>query len=146
MTLDPLRRLPDWRPRLVRYLAGCAALSFDPGSHDCALFGAGAVEAQTGRDLARRWRGYRNLAAGHRALAAAGFDDHVALVASLLPECPVAFGRAGDVAAVDGRDTPDGAAGAMALGVVQGRAIYVLKARGLGLVPLTAAVRMFRVG
>jgi adenosyl cobinamide kinase/adenosyl cobinamide phosphate guanylyltransferase len=64
----------------------------------------------------------------------AGFADHLALVASLLPEIAPAFAQRGDVAAVGD-----------ALGVVDGEMIFVLREDGLGLVPLTAATRAFRI-
>jgi len=135
-----LTRLPDWHARLVAYLAAASRTPFAPGAHDCALFAAGAVQAMTGNDLAEGWRGrYRTLAGGRRVLKREGVADHVALAARHLEEVPVSWAQPGDVAAVPTADGP-------ALGVVQGASIYVVSAAGLGLVPLTAAARAFRVG
>ena len=50
-------RLHDWEHRLTRYVTEVACTGFAHGSHDCALFAAGAVEAITGIDPGARWRG-----------------------------------------------------------------------------------------
>lgn len=133
-------RHPDWQSRLVLYLTRTAAKPFVPGRQDCALFAAGAIEAMTGVDPADGWRGrYRSLRGGQRMLRAAGYGDHVALAAAILPEVTVAEAAPGDIAVIE---TPEG----RALGVVQGAGIYVTGALGLGLMPLRDAVRAFRVG
>lgn len=133
-----MTRFDDWRSRLTDYLIGQLRAPFDYGRNDCALFTAGAVLAMTGTDLARGWRGYRTLAEGRRRLKARGFDDHVALAASALPEIATAFAAEGDVAVVVEDGEP-------ALGIVQGEGIYILTPAGLGLVPLLRAERAFRV-
>ena len=131
-------RLHDWRGRLAAYLDQTARLPFAPGRHDCALFAAGAVEAMTGIDHAKGWRGYRTLKAGRKKLAEAGYADHIALIADKLDEIPPAFAAAGDLAVVDGDEDA-------ALGVVLGEMVAVLRPDGRGLVPLTEAKRAFRV-
>lgn len=132
-------RLDDWQARLVAYLHASARKPFQPGTHDCVLFAAGAVLAMTGQDMAAGWRGrYTTLSGGMRVLRKAGHADHVALAASLFAEVPVAMAQPGDLAAVP---TPDG----LALGIVQGEAIYVLGPGGLALVSLMTAQRAFRV-
>lgn len=133
-----MNRLPDWRSRFDAYLNAAARTKFRPGRHDCALFAAGAVEAMTGQDFARGWRGYTSLKAGQSKLESEGFADHIALAASLLPEIEPIFARVGDIAVVDG-DTEN------AFGVVQGSKIFVLKRSGLGSVPLLMGKRAFRV-
>lgn len=45
---SPLHRLPDWPERLAAYIAANRPLPFAWGTHDCALFAAGAVQAVTG--------------------------------------------------------------------------------------------------
>lgn len=146
-----IKRNRDWRPALVAYLNRSARQPFRPGGHDCALFAAGAVEAMTGTDFARRYRSkYRSLAKGQAILRKRGYADHVDMVAQLLPEIVSKDGnrapmpimaQEGDIAVVPQGDE-------MALGVVQGSMVYVLRPGhlGLGLVPLTDAVRAFRVG
>lgn len=134
-----MRRHPDWRGRLVAYLGACAGRPFEWGRHDCALFAAGCIEAMTGEDHGGAFRGrYRSFKGGLKALRKAGHADHVAMVASLLDEVPVAYAQAGDLAMIE---TPEGAA----LGVVQGHRIYVLRPEGLASVDLLRAARAWRV-
>jgi len=140
LALTLAARRPDWRARLEEYLPRVASQPFRPGRHDCALFVAGAVEAMTGEDPAAAWRGaYRSLAAGRDALQAAGFPDHVALVASVCEEIPPALASVGDIAVLPG----DGEGAA--LGLVQGAAVYVLRPGGLALVNRLHIERAFRV-
>lgn len=132
-------RRPDWLARLTVYLAAAARQPYAIGTHDCALFAAGAVEAVTGHDPAAVWRGaYDSKMAGLRLLRAAGHDDHLAATSATLPEIAPPFAAPGDIAAVH-----DGA-GQTALGVVQGEMVYVLRETGLGLVPRTAMFRAWR--
>lgn len=134
-----MMRSDKWAVVLSQYLGEVARTPFAYGRNDCALFAAGAVKAMTGVDPAAAWRGrYRTLRGGLRILRADGHDDHIAAAAALLPEVAVAMAQPGDLAVVP---TPDG----LALGVVQGRAIYVLRPDGLGLVDLLSATRAFRV-
>lgn len=134
-----MRRYPDWQARLREYVAAQARAPFRYGKHDCALFAAGAVNAMTGVDLARGWRGkYRSLKRGLAMVREAGHEDHVALCASALPEIHPSKARRGDIAAVP---VPDG----LALGVVQGEYVWVLQPQGMASVLLTDAQRAFRV-
>lgn len=134
-----MMRHPDWKLRLMQYLGEAARSPFVPGQHDCALFVAGAVEAMTGIDYARPFKGrYTTLKGGLRVLREAGFADHAALAAAWLPEIAPAFAAPGDLAVIE---TPDGPA----MGVVQGEGIYVLTVDRLGIVPLLGAARAFRV-
>lgn len=132
-------RLENWRARLSAYLSDVSRKGFRPGEHDCALFAAGAVEAMTGRDPAAAWRRtYRTIEDGLALLAQAGHADHVAFAADLFEEIPPILAQVGDLAAI--REGDD-----LALGIVQGPMIYVLRPSGLGLVPLTFAERAFRI-
>ncbi len=136
-----LIRLPDWQSRLHVWLKSIHGTPIEPGRHDCCLFVAGAIEAQTGVDIAAPWRGrYTTMAGGRRVLRRAGYADHVALAAATLPEIHASAAREGDIAMVE---TPDGPA----MGVVQGSAIYVLSMDGrLTFAPLTPATCIFKVG
>ncbi|MEL7167357.1 MAG: hypothetical protein AAGL96_17975 [Pseudomonadota bacterium] len=139
MARGELVRLPDWRLRLVSYLEDCARTAFAEGSHDCALFLAGGVEAMTGVDYAADFRGrYQTMKAGLKLLRRAGFKDHVALAFHHLHKKPIAFANEGDGAVVE-------TDGTSALGIVQGARIYVLCESGLGNVPLTDAQSVLRV-
>lgn len=132
-------RRPDWYEALSRYLAETARTPFAHGEMDCALFAAGAVAAMTGVDPAQRWRGrYKTLKGGLGALRRAGFADHLALTAALLPEIPVALAQPGDLAVVETADGP-------ALGVVALPTVLFRTPAGLGSVSFLEASRAFRV-
>ncbi|MDQ1847664.1 hypothetical protein Q9299_05125 [Gemmobacter fulvus] len=136
-----LIRLPDWQSRLRRWIGTVAGQPLIAGRHDCCLFGAGAIEAQTGVDIAAPWRGrYSTFAGGRRILRKAGYADHLALIAAHLPEAHPAEALPGDIAVVPGE-------GGDAVGVVQGAGVYVLTQSGkLGLVPMLPVLRLFKVG
>lgn len=135
-----MSRLPDWKNRLHAYLDDCARTPFALGTHDCALFAAGAVAAMTGTDIAAPYRGrYTTLKGGLRLLQQAGFADHVALARHHHAEVHAAFVTPGDLAVID---TAEGAV----LGVVQGEGIYVLHVTGrIGLLPIAAAQTFLKV-
>lgn len=136
-----MKRLPNWQARLSTWLGTVSTRPMQPGQHDCCLFGAGAIEAQTGVDIAADWRGrYTTFAGGRRILRKAGFLDHVDLIARSLPEAHISAALEGDIAIVPG-EAGD------AVGVVQGAAVYVLQPSGrLGLVPMNPVQRLFKVG
>ncbi len=134
-----ISRQPDWRPRLVAYLATVSAKPFAYGSQDCALFVAGAVEAMTGSDPAAGYRGlYQSLKGGLKLLARDGLADHVTLLRATFEEIPIAFAGVGDIAVI-------GEVGMPALGIFEGEQILVLREDGLGLMPRPAATLAFRV-
>ncbi|MBC8718181.1 hypothetical protein H5024_11235 [Ochrobactrum sp. Marseille-Q0166] len=136
-----MKRYPDWRPRLSAYLYEVAHKPFKWGEHDCALFAAGAVEAMTGADFAAEYRGkYKTLIGGLRKLRKSGFADHAEMAASIFEECHPSSAHVGDLAAIE---TDEG----IALGVVQGQRIYVLRPdqAGIGTVALLDAKRTFHV-
>ncbi|SOC20581.1 DUF6950 family protein [Rhodobacter maris] len=139
--MTPLTRVPDWQSRLRLYLRAARHRPLTPGQHDCCLFAAGAVAAQTGVDLAAGWRGrYTTIRGGYRVLRAAGYADHVALIAAHLPETSPSRCAEGDIAVLPGED-------GIATGVIQGEAVYVLWAGGsLTLAPIDAVLRGFKVG
>ncbi|SMO98935.1 hypothetical protein SAMN06265173_1482 [Thalassovita litoralis] len=121
---------------LTAYLEAARHRRFRPGSHDCALFIAGWVRRVTGIDHAEGWRGrYRSLKRGQTLLRDIGFEDHVALVASLLEETPPARARNGDIALMNGH----------ALGILSAERVFVLHPDGLGSVTRLQAERAFRV-
>lgn len=135
-----MRRLPDWRTRLTVYMLAHADSSFAFGRHDCGLFAAGAIEAMTGTDPGAPYRGgYESFKGALKRLRRAGHADHVALAGTLYPEIAPAFARPGDLAAVGTAEGP-------ALGIVQGEHVYLAGETGLRLVPLTDAVRAWRIG
>lgn len=139
--MGPLIRRYDWRVRLGRWLRSINDRAVRPGQHDCCLFGAGAIRAQTGVDLAAPFRGrYTTFAGGRRILRRAGYADHIALIADWLPEAHVSEALDGDIAIVP---TEEGDA----VAVVQGAVVYVLTpSGGLGMAPMAPVTRLFKVG
>lgn len=138
----PVTRLPDWQHRLQAWLQAATGQPMRYGHFDCGLFGAGAVEAQTGVDLAAPFRGrYTTFRGGIRVLRRAGYRDHVDLIARHLREIHPITALPGDIAAVPDAD------GRPAVALVQGSAVYVLApAGGFGFAPLTEIQRLFKVG
>lgn len=130
------KRKPDWRSRLTGYLAAHSATPFKPGKFDCALFCAGAVQAMTGFDAARGWRGYRTLDAGFRKLESAGFENWWDMLAGR--ECDPASLLIGDVAIVKHGDV-------LAGGICAGATIRICTPTGQGMVPRSAAVKGYRI-
>ena len=137
-----MQKLVDWRPRLRAFLAAQAEAPFVMGSiggMDCGAFAGGAIEAMTGENPHAKVAGkYKTMAGALRALKRLGHDDHVAYAASLLTEIDPLYAAFGDIAVVDSPDGP-------ALGVVTGPHIEVRAPGGRGVVPLTDAVRAFRI-
>lgn len=126
-----MSRLPNWRARLTTHISQSARTPIVPGTHDCALFLAGAVQAQTGIDYALPYRGkYTTLASGLKLIRRDGFADHIALAEHHLERKPTAFLAPGDGAVVKSED-------GRALGVVQGAMVYVVGWDRTDLVRLT---------
>lgn len=133
-------RLPDWRPRLSAYLIEVASKPFAYGSHDCALFVAGAVQAMTGHDPAAAFKGqYSDLKSGLKHLRKAGLQSHIDLADASFDPVPLAFAGVGDIAVIDvPGEVP-------ALGIFEGQHIAVPRETGLGFVPREAATIAYRV-
>ena len=134
-----MKRKPGWRGRLHAHIEAARRLPFSHASgHDCASFAAGAVLAMTGQDH-RSWAGqYATYAAGLRRVRESGWLDHIDYVSAHFDAIPVAQAQMGDLAAVPGDD-------GLALGVVGGAEVFVLRPDGLATVPLTAAKKAWRV-
>lgn len=133
-----MTRLPDWRSRLNAAIEAARPRPFDEDAFHCAFFAADMVEAMTGVDPAAPFRGLSRLAA-ERVLREAGVNL-VGYVARLFAEVHPSRAALGDIAAIAGEGGP-------ALGIVLGAEIMVPAGdgSGLGTVPLTDALRAFRV-
>ena len=97
----PRTRPQDWPDRLVAYLAQCRPLGFAWGTHDCASFAAGWVQAVHGFDPLDGIRGTYASEAEYEALlqewgGLGALLDQIAAIHEL-PECPPAFARRGDI-------------------------------------------------
>lgn len=93
-----LARKGDWQTALSAYIAECEGRPFAWGSHDCAMFAAGAVLAMTGTDIAAEFRGRYSTEAGSvRALKRYGHGTLEATLDAKLPAVPIGFARRGDL-------------------------------------------------
>ena len=134
-----MKRMDDWKPRLRQYLAEQGNKQFQFGQQDCGALAGGAIEAMMGENPHAKVAGkYKTMAGALRALKRLGHEDHIAYAASVLTEIDPLYAAFGDIAVVDSPDGP-------ALGVVTGPYIEVRAPGGRGVVPLTDAVRAFRV-
>src|SRR5690606_22731839 len=69
-------RFTNWRTALNDYVHSVMSKPFIWGTHDCALWAAGAVLAMTGYDPAEKYRGrYKTLIGGLRLLRKDGFEN-----------------------------------------------------------------------
>lgn len=133
-------RRGDWRSRLHRFLIECEKTPFEYGTHDCALFGAGAVEAVTGNDPAEDFRGtYKTKLGGIRKIKKAGYESQIDFIEQNFKEVPRSFGKAGDLALVETDEGP-------AIAVVAGPfAAALSEEQGLIRIPFNQIERVFRV-
>lgn len=139
------KRVRDWRSRFEAVVDEIKLMPFDwRTQHDCGPGLAGRlVEAITGEDLARPYRGkYRTAKGALSVMKRAGFDDLADLVASMLPEIHPSQAKIGDIAAFPMEGSPF----RHALGVVNGERVFVLHPEGIGTMDLLAASRAFKVG
>lgn len=143
MIAKPLKRRQDWRQCYSTLIGAIRRKPFAYGEHDCAMgLSAAMVEALTGIDVAKRWRGrYASRTGALRVMRNDGFANVADMVATVLPEIHPARARIGDIAAI-----PDDGPFGFALGVVNGERIFVIRAEGLGTVDLLTATRAFSVG
>lgn len=141
--MQTLHRLDDWRARLAAEMDRQRRAPFRWGSHDCALgFATGIVEAITGADLARGYRGtYRTPGAAAQIIADSGADSLGDFVAQHLPEIHPAFAQVGDLGVIEA-DGPIG----QALCMFDASGLIVMTDDGHGRRPRADALRAFRVG
>lgn len=134
---------PEARARVAQWVRESMSMPFEWGEHDCALSAAKAVQVQLADDIdfAAEFRGkYSTMEDGLKLLRKAGFADHAALAASLLPEIPVAEAQIGDIVAVDFGDA------GVTLMLVAGHRIIGPMPDMAGNLRLTRAFRAFAVG
>lgn len=137
---NPLPRLPQWRARFSSYLIACASTPFEDGVHDCALFLASGVEAQTGVDFAAPFRGKYSTAKGAvRALKRYGAGDLASTIAAALPEIDPGDASHGDAVIFD---QPNG----LTCGFVLPSNIVSLSPNGLRYPSKDVVERAFKVG
>lgn len=98
-----MQRKSNWEQELSDYLISKRDLPFQYGSHDCAHFVAGAVEAITGENpMAEITDSYDSQIGSLRVLKGLGFDDVEQFTDSKFTSTLVGFAQAGDIALYDG--------------------------------------------
>lgn len=128
-----MKRLADWQDRLASVVcADRGPLRY--GIEDCCLFAADCVQAVTGVDPAREYRGYDVRTAARLLRRHGGL---IGLVSSILGEpSPPNNMMEGDIVAVPGRNKP-------ALGVVLHNCIMCICRER---VPVSSAIVCWRIG
>lgn len=140
---EPLRRLDDWRARLAAEMDRQRRDPFAWGKHDCAIgFAAGIVEALTGVDMARGFRGkYASPRGALKLLKDEGAESLHAFVAARLPAVHPAFANVGDLGLV----ASDGPLGE-ALCMIDASGLVVMTEQGHGRRPRGDLITAFKVG
>lgn len=141
--MTELHRLDTWRERLAAEMDRQRREPFAWGKHDCAIgFAAAIVEALTGKDLARGYRGkYTSPRGALRLLRDAGAETLGDFAAMKLPEIHPAFANVGDLGVI-AADGPIGEAFAM----IDASGLIVMTEDGHGRRPRADLLRAFKVG
>ncbi|MXP42995.1 DUF6950 family protein [Allopontixanthobacter sediminis] len=91
-------RRDDWEARLGRFIADNRARPFEWGQHDCILMACAAVEAMTGFDAAKAYRGqYTDRAGSAKALRELGEGTLLKTVDAVFKRKPPSFAQRGDL-------------------------------------------------
>lgn len=133
-------RYPHWPELLATFIAGRALVPFAYGRSDCGMLAADWIVAATGVDMAADLRGrYRSAAGSVAIIRRAGHTSLSDLVTARLgaPVAPLLAQR-GDIVEMPGDSGP-------ALGICTGADAVCLGPAGLVTVPMTNAVRAWRV-
>lgn len=143
-----MTRLWDWQTRLSNYLVSCANTPFKYGKLDCGLFQAGAIEAETGVDVAEGLRGkYTNRKQAFEAIKAmCGTPTAEGIAAYLaekyqVSEVPIPFAQAGDAVVLK-------RASRSSLGIVamHGTELLTPYKDGILRLPLDLATKAYHIG
>lgn len=126
-----VKRFEDWPRRLAAAIEAARGRPFCWGTHDCALFAAGVVEALTGKDFAAELRGrYTTRAEAVALLGARGGLEAVVTTALGSPRAYTALAQRGDVVMIDTDDGP-------ALGICNGATAACAGPEGLQFAPMS---------
>ena len=142
-----MRRRSDWQRVLDEFLRANQGRPFEYGKWDCCLFVCDAIAEMTGIDLAAPYRGQYSTRVGamramRKQLGTASIQAVAANAAAThhMPEAPVPLAHRGDMVLVGrGRDY------SLGLVALNGRDAIVASKRGLWRLPLSRAVRAWRV-
>lgn len=141
--MHQLTRRDDWRGRFATEMDRQRRTAFVWGKQDCAIgLVCGAVEAITGADLARGYRGkYRSPKAALRLMRESGAEALGDFAAQQLPEIHPSQARVGDIGIL----VSDGPIGE-AFCIVDASGVIVMTEQGHGRRPRADMTRAFKVG
>lgn len=129
-----MRRLPDWPQRLAAAIEAARLAPFAWGRHDCALFALDCIDAQTGGQIAARFRGtYDGPLGAAKVFGPAGllgFAAGIARTEGLVPVGRV-FAQRGSITCYRG-DLGE------TLGILYGRQVLAAGPAGIARIELTA--------
>jgi hypothetical protein len=142
-----MKRLEDWPERLHEMFMAHKDKPFEWGSHDCVLSVCAAIEAMTGVDPAKEFRGrYSTEIGAVRAIKGAGHPSFEAMVSAIaadhdMKEIGPKFAQRGDMVLIDVERAP-------VFGIVHhnGRDAICVAPDGLRRLPVLSARRAWRVG
>lgn len=135
-------RPQDWPDRLVAHVASWRGQAFAWGTHDCATYVAGWVQAMHGIDILDGIRGTYGTEAEYEAMlqewgGLGPLADSVTAIHGL-PPCPPAFVMRGDIALLE-------VGNMLGLGLVDAVAVTVPGVDRVRLVPRSAIIRAWAV-
>lgn len=137
-----LTRLPDWDRRLARLASSIGVEPGIWGQSDCLMTAAAGIEAVTGVDIMRPWRGrYKSAAGAARLMRKEGCETVEEVLGSFfgLPEIGRLLAMRGDVGVVESD-------GQLSCGFICDRGFLVRTETGRLLLPQTAIKTAFKVG
>jgi hypothetical protein len=139
-----MQRKPDWAKHLLAEIQAASDRPFSWGEHDCALFACNVVNAMTGTDPAREFRGKYNTKAGSARLSISyGGIGKLAEAIALqcgAPEIKPSLAQRGDVCLIDLGD------GDEVIGVCLGDKVASSTTVGLAFLPFRLVTRAWGVG
>ena len=142
-----MKRTDGWESLLNYHIEKHFCMERKWGRVDCCFFIVDWIELATGVDTGGDFRNkYRSRSGAYKAIekySGSGFDEAIDMLAEkfLMKEINPLLGQRGDVVTVPGN-------GSNALGLISsnGRDVLVQGKNGLDVVPITSAVKCWRVG
>ena len=143
-----MQRIKGWEQAYVRFTISCLRRSWEWSQFDCCMFAADGIKAVTGEDFGAPYRGqYETESEAYEFLASLGYADLGALASSRLPEIlqdgepAPSLARRCDIVLTPTRDGRG-----QALAICDGISLIGPYARGLQHLPMSMALRAWRVG
>lgn len=128
-------RVDGWEKRLNEHLETIGAFAW--GTNDCCMFAVGCVQAMTGVDHGKEFRGYKTAVGAAKRLEKHGGVEGIATYC-LGESKSVKLAKRGDVVMIDSGE-------GYALGVCVGSKIAAVSKDGLTFVPMTQAIKVWSI-